>query len=182
MQYLGSTSSGTFTYKWNRDPHKQHFSSFYCSQKPHIAWCNIIQIDFQMLRSRLQYTQVPIIPSSTSSCIDACLYSSWHTIHKFIKAFIKALLAQIVPLLNAVYVDLYSICMQRFRNLWNRGDAKLFLMCVYNLHCYLGLSINEGSYIQYITKTIGGLLLTCDHQNAQASSKNSTGQKMDKGH
>jgi Transposase. len=44
----------------------------------------------------LQYTPVPLMPSSTSSCIDVCLYPSWHTIHKFI----KALLAQIVPLLN----------------------------------------------------------------------------------
>ena len=47
LHHLGSTSSGTFTYKWYRDPHKQHFSSFYCSWKPHIAWCTIIQIDFQ---------------------------------------------------------------------------------------------------------------------------------------
>jgi hypothetical protein len=86
LHHLGSTSSGTFTYKWNRDPHKQHFSSFHCSLKPHIAWCTIIQIDFQKLWSRLQYTPVPLIPSSTSSCIDACLYPSWHTIHKFIKA------------------------------------------------------------------------------------------------
>ena len=37
-----------------------------------------------------------LIPSSTSSCIDACLYPSLHTIHKFI----KALLAQIAPPLN----------------------------------------------------------------------------------
>ena len=31
LHHLGSTSSRTFTYKWNRDPNKQHFSSFYCS-------------------------------------------------------------------------------------------------------------------------------------------------------
>jgi hypothetical protein len=31
LHHLGSTGSGTFTYKLNRDPHKQHFSSFYCS-------------------------------------------------------------------------------------------------------------------------------------------------------
>jgi hypothetical protein len=38
-----------------------------------------------------------------SSCIDACLYLSWHTIHKFI----KALFAQIVLLLNGdlVYIS-----------------------------------------------------------------------------
>jgi len=48
------------------------------------------------LWSRLQYTPVPLIPSSMPSCIDACLYPKWHTIHKFI----KELLAQIVPLLN----------------------------------------------------------------------------------
>ena len=65
--------------------------------EPHFAWCTIIQIDFQKLWSRLQYTPVPLIPSSTCSCIDACLYTSWHTIHKFI----KTLLAQIVPLLNS---------------------------------------------------------------------------------
>ena len=74
LHHLGSTSSGTFTYKWNRDPHKQHFSSFYCSWKPHIPWCTIIQIDFQKLWSRLQYTPVPLIPSSMSSCTDAYLY------------------------------------------------------------------------------------------------------------
>ena len=96
LHHLSSTSSGNFTYKCNRDPHKQHFSSFYCSWKPHIAWCTIIQIDFQKLWSRLKYTPVPLTPCSTSSCIDVCLYPSWHTIHKFI----KALLAQIVPLLN----------------------------------------------------------------------------------
>ena len=39
LHHFGYTSSGTFTYKWNRDPQKQHFSSFYCSWKPHIAWC-----------------------------------------------------------------------------------------------------------------------------------------------
>ena len=88
LHHLGSTSSGTFTYKWIRDPHKQHFSSFYCSWKPHIAWCTIIQIDFQKLRSRLQYTPVPLIPSNMSSCIDAYLYPLWHSIHKFIKTLL----------------------------------------------------------------------------------------------
>ena len=51
LHHLGSASSGTFTHKCNRDPHKQHFSSFFCSWKSHIAWCTIIQIDFQKLWS-----------------------------------------------------------------------------------------------------------------------------------
>jgi Transposase. len=103
-------------YKWNIDPHKQHAWSFYCSWKPHIAWWTIIQIDFQKLWSRLQYTPVglPLIPNSTCSCIDACLYPSWHTIHKFI----KALLAQIVPLLNgdSVYISQSGWTWRRYRD------------------------------------------------------------------
>jgi hypothetical protein len=31
LHHLGFSSSGTFIYKRNRDPHKQYLSSFYCS-------------------------------------------------------------------------------------------------------------------------------------------------------
>ena len=119
LHHLGSTSSGIFTYeyKWNTDPRKKHFSPFYCSWKPYISWCTIIQIDFQKLWSRLQYTPGPIIPSSTSSCIDACLYPSWHTIHKFI----KALLAQIAPL--PLHVKVPELVEPRW--------CEIFFWCVY---------------------------------------------------
>ena len=74
----------------------------------------IIQIHFHKLCSRLKYTPVPLIPSSTSPCNDECLYQSWHTIHKFI----KAMLAQIVPLLNgdSAYISQSSWAWRRYRD------------------------------------------------------------------
>ena len=35
LHHLGSTSSGTFTYKWNRNPYKQHFSSLLLMKTPY---------------------------------------------------------------------------------------------------------------------------------------------------
>ena len=37
LHHLGSKTYWTFTYKWNRDRQKQHFSSLHCSWKPKIA-------------------------------------------------------------------------------------------------------------------------------------------------
>ena len=85
LHLLGSTSSGTFIYKWNRDPHKQHFSSYYCS------WNGVLSYRWTFRSCGPDCNT----PSRTPSCIDACLYPSRHTIHKFI----KALLAQIIQLL-----------------------------------------------------------------------------------
>jgi Transposase. len=69
---------------------------------------------FQMLWSRLQYAPIPLIPSSMSSCIDAYLFPSWHTIHKFI----KTLLAQIVQLLNgdSAYISQSVWTWRRYRD------------------------------------------------------------------
>ena len=82
LHHIGSESSWTFTYELNWDRQKkQHFSTAYYSWKQKIASCTIIQLDFFNLCARLLHKPVPLIPSSMSSCIDACPYSKWHTVH-----------------------------------------------------------------------------------------------------